>query len=266
MLKAVLDTLEGLDESLHGLYKEVDGKFILDIDGIDDHPATKGMKVVLEDQKKKFKAEHAKVVAATESLKAFEDLDPEAAREALAKMQEFEDGKQIEAGDFKQLLEDRIAEVTAKLERTFAAQITELKKTNDVLTGERDDATGSLSRHKVGDAITAAALESGIKKSLLRHLQRDAQEVFTIRDGEIGAWDEDDILRTDSKGGVLTPATYVTDYLTDNPDFVDTSRGSGAGGPGDGGRGNSGTARFISQEQAADNIEDIASGKAIIQD
>ena len=265
-LKAVLDTLEGLDESLHGLYKEADGKFYLDLEGVEEHPSTKGLKVVLEDQKKKTKAEHAKVVAATEALKAFDDLDPEEAREALKKLQELGDKDRIDQGEFKQLLEDRVAEVTAKLERTNAARLAELQKTNDVLVGERDDATGSLSRHKIGDVITAAALESGIKKSLLRHLKRDAMEVFTIRDGEIGAWDEDDILRTDSKGGALTPATYVTDYLTDNPDFVDTSRGSGAGGPGDSRGGNSGTARFISQEQAADNIEDIASGKAIIQD
>lgn len=263
-LKAVLDTLDGLDESLHGLYKEIDGKFVLDLEGVEEHPTTKGLKVVLEDQKKKTKAEHAKAVAAAEALKAFDDLDPEAARAALLAVQEFDDGKRMEAGEFKQLLEDRVAEVTAKLERTNAVRLTELQKSIDGLTGERDDAVGSLSRHKVGDAITTAALESGVKKTLLRHLQRDALEVFTIREGEIGAWDDDDILRTDSKGGVLTPTTYVADYLSDNPDFVEPNSGSGSPGPGKGG-GNS-TTRYITQDQAADNITDIASGKAVIQD
>lgn len=265
-LSAVLNSLEDLDETLHGLYKEVDGKFILDLDGLDDHPTTKGMKVVLEDQKKKTKSEHAKAVAAAEALKAFDDLDPEAAREALLKVQEFDDGKRMEQGEFKQLLEDRIAEVTTKIEKQMGAKVADLQATNATLTTERDGAITSLARHKVGDAITQASLLGGVKKTLLRHLQRDALEVFSVRDDEIGAWDADDIPLTDSKGALLTPETYVTDYLAENPDFGEPNKGSGSPGAGDRGKGGAGAPRLISPEQSGDFIEDIADGKAIIQE
>ncbi len=264
-LKVVLESMDGIDEALHGLYKEVDGRFILDLDGIDEHPTTKGMKVVLEDQKKKTKAEHAKALAAAEALKAFDDLDPEAAREALLKIQEFDDKARMDQGEFKQLLEDRLAESTAKLEKISAAKLLDLQGKNDLLTEERASAVMTLARHRVGDAITQAALNSGVKKALLRHLQRDALEVFEIREDEIGAWDNNDLLRTDSKGGLLTPETYVMDYLSDNPDFVEPNRGTGTPGPGDP-KGGAGAPRYISADQAGDHIMDIAEGKAIIQD
>ena len=130
---------------------------------------------------------------------------------------------------------------------------------------ERDISVEKLARHKIGDEITQAALDSGVKKSLLKHLKRDAFDEFEVRDDKVGAWDEDDIMRTDSKGGPLTPETYVIDYLSNNPDFVEPNRGSGAQGAGDQGRGGA-TPRFISPEQAGDHLEDIASGAAVIQE
>ena len=42
-LKAVLQNLDGVPESLRNEYKEQDGKFYLDIDGIDDHHAVGGL-------------------------------------------------------------------------------------------------------------------------------------------------------------------------------------------------------------------------------
>lgn len=37
-LKTVIESTDGLDEAIAALYTEVDGKFILDIEGVDDHP------------------------------------------------------------------------------------------------------------------------------------------------------------------------------------------------------------------------------------
>jgi hypothetical protein len=37
-LKTVITTTEGLDEAIAALYTEQDGKFILDIEGVDEHP------------------------------------------------------------------------------------------------------------------------------------------------------------------------------------------------------------------------------------
>ncbi len=55
-LRTVISKLDDVDEALRGLYRETDSGFILDLEGVDDHPDVKGMKVVMEDQKKKSKA------------------------------------------------------------------------------------------------------------------------------------------------------------------------------------------------------------------
>ncbi len=266
-LKTVISKLDDVDESLRGLYRESGDIFILDLEGVDDHPDVKGMKVVMEDQKKKTRAEQAKNKEAQKALDAFKDLDPEAAREALTKIQELEDKGRMDKGEFEQLLADRIQEATEKVERAMTAKLTEAQVSNETLTQERDSSISALSRFKIGDEISQAALEAGVKKALLRHLTRDAYEVFEVREGKVGAWiDKDgiDSLALDDKGGQLTPKTFVHDYLTNNPDFAEPNRGAGTQGAGtpDGG----GAVRFISADQAGDHLEAIASGEAVIQD
>ena len=263
-IKTVIAKLDDVDESLRGLYRESENGFILDIEGVDEHPDVKGMKVVMEDQKKKTKAEQAKTKEVQKALDAFQDLDPEAAREALTKIQELEDKGRMDKGEFEQLLAERITEATGKVERAMNAQLTEAKTQNEASALERDAAINTLSKFKISDEISQAALEAGVKKTLLRHLTRDAHEVFEVRESKVGAWDADDILRTDEKGGQLTPKTYVRDYLVANPDFSEPNRGAGY--EGSGGPGSSGAVRFVTSEQAGDHLEAIASGEAVIQD
>jgi hypothetical protein len=70
-LSTVLASLEGIDDAVKGLYKEVDGSFILDLDGIDDHPSVKGMKSALETIK--GKRDEAKTEAERLALEKKED-------------------------------------------------------------------------------------------------------------------------------------------------------------------------------------------------
>ena len=48
-LKLTVDTLDGIDESHHALYAEKDGKFHLDVDGVED---TTGLKSALDKERK----------------------------------------------------------------------------------------------------------------------------------------------------------------------------------------------------------------------
>lgn len=47
-LKAILDNLDGVDVALKAAYMEKDGKFVLNIEGYDDHPEVKGVKKSLQ--------------------------------------------------------------------------------------------------------------------------------------------------------------------------------------------------------------------------
>jgi hypothetical protein len=73
VLKAVLETLEGVDDALANLYEEIDGAYFLKIDGIDDHHGIKNLKSslshvkndkdTLKEQIKQLKAENAKSIS-----------------------------------------------------------------------------------------------------------------------------------------------------------------------------------------------------------
>lgn len=74
-LKTVIETTDGLDEAIAALYTEQDGKFILDIEGVDDHPDVANLRNAY--QRTKDDREKAKKDAA--DLKArIADLENEA--------------------------------------------------------------------------------------------------------------------------------------------------------------------------------------------
>ncbi|MDQ7776294.1 phage scaffolding protein [Paracoccus aminovorans] len=67
-LKTVVDTLDGLDEAMKALYTEKDGKFVLDLEGVDAHPEVANLKSAYE----RVKAD--KATLKTEADKARDDL------------------------------------------------------------------------------------------------------------------------------------------------------------------------------------------------
>jgi len=66
-LELELETLESIDEAFQPLYKETDGKFVLEVKGL---PDTKGLKTALE-------KERSSVKTLKEDLKRFKDVDLE---------------------------------------------------------------------------------------------------------------------------------------------------------------------------------------------
>lgn len=91
MLKTVLETTDGLDEAVAKLYTETDGKFILQVEGVDSHPDVANLKSAYETVKANLvtaKAEREKFKTAADGLP--DDFD-------LAKWEKLKDGKPDEA-------------------------------------------------------------------------------------------------------------------------------------------------------------------------
>ena len=66
MLKVVLDTLDGLDAAVLPFYTEADGKFILQVEGVDNHPEVANLKSAYE----RTKADRETSKTAVATLKA----------------------------------------------------------------------------------------------------------------------------------------------------------------------------------------------------
>lgn len=86
MLTAKLKTLDGLDEAIAAHYKAKDGGFTLDVDPVDGTALedVAGLQSALSRQTQRANE-------ATESLKAFEGIDPKVAREAIKTAEKFKD-------------------------------------------------------------------------------------------------------------------------------------------------------------------------------
>lgn len=123
-LKTVIETLDGLDEAFHSLYTEADGRFVLDLEGVDAHPDVANLKSAYE----RTKAD--KQAAADKAKKAAEDL-------AAA-------------------LKDRPdANALVQLREELEGKISALTQERDTLSGQL---TGVTRDRALSDALTAAGV------------------------------------------------------------------------------------------------------------
>lgn len=180
-IKAVVETTDGLDDALKGLYVERDGKFVLDVepvDGIALEDVT-GLKTALGKERTTRETLEKQVIK-------FKDIDPDKAREALAKLDELaqidpaKEADKIANTKFEaakaQLLEKHTGEITTRDER-----ISHLTKTVESLL--------------IDQAATAAIAEAkGSVDLLLPHVRshtrvKEVEGRFTVevidKDGNV---------------------------------------------------------------------------------
>ena len=102
-LKVLLDTLDGVDDAVKTLYAERDGKFVLDVEGVDDHPDVSNLKSAYS----RTKADRETVKTEAAALKAkIAELekgapDTAATQAKLTAMQEQLAAAEAKAGDWQ---------------------------------------------------------------------------------------------------------------------------------------------------------------------
>lgn len=194
-LKTVIESVDGLDEAIAGLYKQnEDGDgYILDIEGVDDHPKVRGVVTANAENKRKrdkYKSELEALQARYEGLP--EDFDADAF-EALKTQA---DGKEPPKTD------EQVARVREQLENKH-------KRDLEKIETERDRYKGLLNRATVDDGLSKALDEAGIDakyKPAVRALLKDK--------GAIKLVDEDDrfdaVVETDM--GAMPLSSYVKEW------------------------------------------------------
>lgn len=200
-LKTVIESTEGLDEALIPLYTETDGKFVLQIEGVDAHPDVANLKSAYERVKadrETAKQERDQFKAKADGLP--EDFDPE-------KWAKLKDGKADEAA---------------------------LVKLRQELEAERDDWKGKFEQSQetalknavardLTDALTAAGVVNPAFTKAARNM---------LADGVLIGEDGKPFVDTDM--GPLALADHVNRWAaSEGKDFVTAPKGGGAKG-GDG--------------------------------
>lgn len=201
-LKTVLETLEGVEDAIKALYAEANGKFILQIEGVDMHPDVANLKSAYE----RVKADKSALSEERDALKAKvagvpDDFDPE-------KWSKVKDGKADEAA----LIKVR-KEIEAERDQ-WKGKYESLSETTRKTAIERD----------LTDALNAAGVNNPSFVSAARAMLSSAVKV-----GDDGK----PFVETDM--GPLGLTDHVKRWAAaDGKDFVTPPSGGGAKGGRDG--------------------------------
>lgn len=158
-LKAVLQNLDGVPETLRGEYKEQDGKFYLDIEGIDDHHGVGALK-----RAKDYEKENAR--------KAKEDFtritgELEAAQRELDELKK----NGIPKGDVD------------KLEQSYKDKLT---KREGELTEKINALTSSLEKHMLEGQAIKLATDLAAKPDYVEAILPHIRSRLKLEEGEAG--------------------------------------------------------------------------------
>ncbi len=154
MLTAKLKTLDGLDDGIKAHYREKDGGFILDVDSVDGFALedVAGLRSALSRQTQRGDE-------ATESLKAFEGIDPKVAREAIttaAKFKDFDPEK-----DAEKLASEKFETAKAQLVDHHATELA----SRDATIAKSEKEIDGLTRHS--SALAAIEKADGNPRGLM---------------------------------------------------------------------------------------------------
>lgn len=153
-LKAILETLDGLDEALKPFYTEKDGKFILGLEQVDDHPDVKGLKTSLTTIRTEKKALETKVTELTDKYGTLpEDFS----------VDEYNRLKDSGGGDIDQKLADQRKRLTAEKD-------TAVKKAET----ERDSYKNRVEKLASENAINVALTEANVAP----HMHKAVRAMF----------------------------------------------------------------------------------------
>jgi len=230
-LKFKLDTLEGLDAAIAGLYEQgADGAYYLSVDGAVD-------KSKLDE----FRNNNVKLL---KDLEKFKDVDPAKYQELLDLSKKQQEKKLIDAGELDKVVEQRVGEMKS----TYENQLKTLTEQNSV-------AQRQLESLLIDNAVRDAALKSGVQATAVDDVLLRAKATFKIKDGSA--------VPVDAQGNVVygkdgTSPMSVVDWTSglkkQAPHLFQGSQGGGAQGSG---KGNVDTSKLSSAQKIAQGLDSL---------
>lgn len=172
-LKTVLETLEGVDDALHGLYRPVDGKFVLDIEDVDTHPKVRNLKSALDAQKAANTDLRTKNASLEERVREIpEDFDAAKWHELNAATADGKQKKDKAVEDIERMYQARQQALEAKTANDIQAREAEIAKLNK-----------QLDHHALDTELTDLLVKAGVNEKLLKAAKLTvSQSVQTVRD------------------------------------------------------------------------------------
>lgn len=204
-LKAVLESIDDLDEAVKAEYTERDGKFYLDVADIDNHPKV----VALKNAHERTKTEKNELKTKLGEVEArVKDLPEEFSIEEWDRLKSLDDTDPNDPTKRKAKADERLSQ----LRSTYEQQIAALKVKYDKDIGERDATLESeralRARDKAEVELTKAMDEACIDpkfRDAVRALHATSVKHRIEDDGSVAVFFETDL-------GEVDPANYMKSW------------------------------------------------------
>lgn len=227
-LKAILDSIDDLPEELKSEYKaqKINDKdvFVLDVEGIESHPGTKGLKATLDKNKKDLKDTRTKLDEATTKLTGIPDDFTAEKWEQLKALEDAGDNP-----DVKKLKETYDSQLNA-LKANHKNELTRIKTESDAAIAAKDIDIANVRNQRAGDRkdveLTQELVKAGIRPELMNaakalHISKFKHE-----------FEEDGTFRTfrETDTGEQTVSEFVSSWINSDEGkaFVAPASGGGA--------------------------------------
>lgn len=224
-LKVILESLDGLAEPIAAEYKEVEGKFILQVeDDVKDHPKVKALKVSLERSRNDLKTAKDKLAEVEAKLKDLpEDFDAEQHARDMDELTTLRGKKKKGEPDEeglaqKKLYEQRITNLEAKY-----------KVEKETLEQEKRDLTAQIERLVADEGLVQALASVGVEKKLMQGAQALLRRSVKVKkdNGEWQGYFETDM-------GESSIADYVNTWAQSDEGSIYIAKPKGGDGKGGG--------------------------------
>ncbi len=167
-LAMLLDSIEDLDESQKTLYKEVNGKYQLDLEGYED-PA--GLKSALE--KERLSAKESNKLVKELQLK-YKDIDPEKVKTLLSRIENDAEAKLLAEGKLDEVVQGRTEKLRVELEKRVSEA--------DLKADAANQRTSKFEQRVLDNNIRAAASTAGLHAHAIEDALIRARTIFRLDD------------------------------------------------------------------------------------
>lgn len=208
MLKAVVDSLDGVPEALHEFYAESDGNYVLAVQGM-----------VPKSKVDEFRNNNVDLTRQMEELKnTVDSIDLDKYNEMMQKIQDDEAASLIKAGKIDELVEMKSKAQTDH----FNAELAKTAKERDALIREMEGI-------KIDTAVKDAALKSGVTKTAIDDVLLRARNTFKLQEGKVTPLDgEGNVIYSAGTTDPLSISGWMDSLSESAPHLFAPSSGGGS--------------------------------------
>ena len=220
MLKAILASLEGLDDATAKLYtKEAEGKFILNVDGLVDKGKLDEFRASNVDLKKQLDQ-------MKDELSKFSGVDLKKYQDAMAAIESDVEKKLMKEGKIDEVIQMR----TEKMRTAYEEQLKAKDAAIQAAQKERELAITTQNSYMIESELTRHVTnpESGFHANVIDLVKDRMLKEFTVKDGKVIRVKEDGSPVFGAKGDPATIEEFLQDIVKDHSYLIKSSSGGGS--------------------------------------